>query len=151
MNQSLTEIIYKHDFSSVETQPLNTVISQIIITGNPLYRKSFITKIGAWDVDLPNAQDWELNIRAVLSGAVIKYIKGDFLISRGVFNSLSSNWISVSNTSAQIIVKNYPKIIAHSEKLEANSVKKVFFIFYLSALYSTGNQKEEYCKFILNN
>ena len=151
MNESLTEIIYKHDFSTIEKKPLNTVISQIIITGNPLYRKSFIMQIGAWDVKLPNAQDWELNIRAVLQGANFKYIKGDFLISRGVYNSLSSNWLSVSNTSAQIIIKNYSKICAQSEKLESSSMKKIFFIFYLSALNTNRDQKKEYCNFILNN
>ena len=132
MDESLTKIICKHDFSSIEKKPLNTAISQIIITGNPLYRKSFLMQIGAWDVHLPNAQDWELNIRAVLQGAKFKYIKGDFLICRGVLNSLSSNWLSVSNTTAQIILKNYSKICAQPEKLETTSLKKIFFIFYLS-------------------
>lgn len=151
MNESLTEIIYKHDFSAIEKKPLNTVISQIIITGNPLYRKSFIMQIGAWDVKLPNAQDWELNIRAVLHGANFKYIKGDFLVSRGVLNSLSSNWKNVSNTSAQIIIENYLTISKQTEKLEPNSLKKIFYIFYISALNSSENNKKVYIKFIIDN
>lgn len=151
MNQSLTEVIYRHDFSAIEKKPLNTVISQIIITGNPLYKKSFIMEIGAWDVALPNAQDWELNIRAILNGAIFKYIKGDFLVSRGVLNSLSSNWKNVSNTSAQIIIKNYSTICKQTEKLEPNSLKKIFYIFYISALHSSENNKREYIKFIADN
>jgi glycosyltransferase involved in cell wall biosynthesis len=151
MNEDLTKTLYHHDFSSIEKKPLNTVISRIIITGNPIYKKEFLKKIGAWDVSLPNAQDWELNIRAVLRRAVIRYVKGEYLVSRGVADSLSANWINVSITSAAIIENYYGEILRAMEKLDSYSMKKIFYVFYLSALHSESSRGDDYCRFITTN
>jgi glycosyltransferase involved in cell wall biosynthesis len=151
MDESLARIVKKYSFEQIEKQPLNTVISQIIITGNPLYKKDFLNKICLWDCSLPNAQDWELNIRAVLNGATIKYIKGDLLISRSVSDSLSSNWKEVSFTSAGIIIKYHSQILTNKEKLNESSLKKIFYIFYLSAIYAPKAMQKEFCDFILKN
>lgn len=150
MDEALENVIEKHNFSNIESYPLNTMISSVVITGNPLYRKSFIEKMGAWNEALPNAQDWELNIRAVLEGANIKYVLGVFLISRSVKNSLSYNWLNVSNTCANVLIKNYGIIANHKEKLNEKSISKIFFIFYLSAIHSKENEKE-YIDFIIHN
>lgn len=135
-DSKLEGIINKFNFEEIENYPLNTVISKIVITGNPLYKKDFIIQCGMWDENLSNAQDWDLNLRAILFGTKIKYVPGDFLISRVVSNSLSSNWISVSKTKEKLIVKYWKDIYSSSEKLNENALNEIFSIFYNNLIYA---------------
>lgn len=149
-DESLKKTLQVHRFNEIENDLLNTMISKIIITGNPLYRKLFLEKIGGWDETLLNAQDWELNIRAVLRGANVKYIEGFFLYSRSVENSLSYNWINVSHTCTLIIKKYSNEIFLYSKKLSESSYRKMFYFFYINAI---DRKSEEYesIVFIKNN
>ncbi len=151
MDEKLSVELEHHDYRDIERTPLNTVISKIVITGNPLYRKSFLEAIGGWNETLPNAQDWELNIRAVLKGAEIKYIPMNGLKCRRVSDSLSSNWKSVSDTSCRIITENWDEIKSFKEQLSWDSWRKLFFIFYLSAKNAEREMRKARIQFIEEN
>jgi glycosyltransferase involved in cell wall biosynthesis len=134
--------IYSKDFShqtelrtfeQVESNPLQTAINSIIITGNPLYRKTIIEKHGCYDVSLSSSQDWEFHIRLALNGAKFKYLSGEFFHYRKHNESLSSNWVKVYKVAIQIIERNKDQIKSSSmyTTLVGKHIASVYYLTFV--------------------
>ena len=103
-NVDLTITLDNYYFPEINENSLQTSITKIIITGNPIYRKQIVIDLGGYDESLKSSQDWDFHIRLVLAGYNIKYIPGIFYINRKVDGSISSNWIKVGIDAAELIV-----------------------------------------------
>lgn len=135
-DSSLKQVISEHTFQEIEKKPLETAIAEIIITGNPLYRKNTLVAAGAWNESLLSAQDWELNIRLALAGLKFGYCPGQFLKSRQLNSSLSANWIKVTLNAVKVLDQNREAILLTSA-MNQNSVReKIFYVYYMAALHS---------------
>lgn len=102
---NLAQIIEINNFSDIEVNPLDTAIRKIIITGNPLYKKSIVTELNGYNEKISSCQDWEFHLRMVLNGYKIKYVQGVFFVTRVVPGSLSSNWVKVFIQSTEILAE----------------------------------------------
>ena len=100
----LSETINEFNFNEINNNPLETAVTKIIITGNPIYRKQIVDALGGYNINLKSSQDWDFHIRLVLAGFTIKYIPGAFYINRKVEGSISSNWKKVSIDAAELII-----------------------------------------------
>jgi len=107
MNNSLTDTIAVKTLNEITKETVNYCISNIIITGNPLYKKEIFEKYGGWDESLKSAQDWELNLRLALNNVSFCYVEGIFLLSREVPDSISSNWKTVSIQASRVLLKHF--------------------------------------------
>jgi glycosyltransferase involved in cell wall biosynthesis len=126
------------EFSSIIDSPLEIAISQIIITGNPLYRLEFVKKIGGYLANLKSAQDWEFHIRLFLNNPKFGYLKGVYLHSRFLKNSLSnSNYITVSDNACYSIGIHKEELLRHKVFLDKYAYKKILFTYFISFLHST--------------
>jgi len=144
-DETLQHQIKALSFEQIKEKPLNTAITDIIITGNPIYKREVVAELGAYTLDLPNSQDWEFHLRMVLKRYKIAYCKGNFLICRAVPDSLSSNWHKVSFTVCKLLVLFRTQILAHGEKLEIATETKIFNYFYNSAIFApTSIEKDKY-------
>lgn len=124
-------------FSEICENPLKTCITKIIITGNPLYKKETIIDIGGWNENLITAQDWEFHIRLALLEKKFSYVNGSYLSSRMHNESLSSDWIKVSNDGVKVL-DLYQKNIMSKTAFNNNEVKsKIFQVYFASAIHST--------------
>jgi glycosyltransferase involved in cell wall biosynthesis len=47
-----------------------------------LFKRSTLERVGGWNEELPCAQDWELNVRIAISGAIYAYLRGCYSIYR---------------------------------------------------------------------
>lgn len=103
-NEDLTQTIANFNFRDIEINPLETAVTRIIITGNPLYKKKMVEELNGYNENLKSAQDWEFHLRIVLNGYKLKYVPGEYFIGRRVSGSVSSNWIKVGEQAA-IVVK----------------------------------------------
>lgn len=137
-NETLETKIEEINFAHILQNPLSVAISEIIITGNPLYRKSAIEKISGYNTALRVAQDWDFHIRLFLSTNKIGYLAGTFLKSRRLENSLSSNWIEVSNTSIQVI-ESLRDILFEKKLDHDKSVFKKVVHLYLNSCFAEKN------------
>lgn len=128
MNNDLTVVEGEKSFKNLKNDTINTCLSSIILTGNPIYRKEIFAKYGGWDETLTSAQDWELNLRFALNNVSFGYTPGFFLLSREVSNSLSSNWKKVS-LQASIVLLKYSKHL-ESINLTNTSLSKIIHTHY---------------------
>ena len=129
-DESMNQLISYHTFADIESDPLATSISKIIITGNPLYLRSVIIEAGSWDETLDSAQDWELHIRLALKRAKFGYLKGYFLKSRSHRASLSANWIHVSRSGMKVLSALRKKIAQHDAVQQSVVQKKIFYCYF---------------------
>lgn len=98
----LANRINKKTFEKIENNALEVAITTVISTINPLYRRSVISE-NRYNENLGCAQDWEFNLRLVLKGFNFKYVSGNGFKIRRTENSVSSNWLKVSNVQIEIL------------------------------------------------
>ena len=132
-NENLSQEINRFMFDKIEANPLEMAVTQVIITGNPLYKRTIVEKVNGYDETLESAQDWDFHIRLVIEGAKFAYEPGYFLISRQVANSLSSNWLKVSNSAAEKLEELKMKII-ETGLVTDKILYRIHSIFYNSAI-----------------
>ncbi len=140
-NETLKEEIERITFEELDKDVLEVAITKIIITGNPLYKREIVKKIQGYNENLSSAQDWDFHIRLVLADAKFVYLSGFYFISRQVSNSLSSDWIKVSNQGYYVIKENRFKIIK-AKNVTNKSLYRIHTILYLSAV-NASNTKEQ--------
>lgn len=141
MNESLNEIINKLSFETIIEKPVETAYCDIIITGNPIYTKNSVEEINGYRPDLPSAQDWDFHIRLFLTSVKIGYLKGDFLVSRTVPSSLSSNWIEVGEVALEL-TSGYLNSFKKKGLEESERIKnKIANSFFASAVYTDSKKK----------
>jgi glycosyltransferase involved in cell wall biosynthesis len=109
----LTETLETNIFSDILINPLETAVTKIIITGNPLYKKNIVVALNGYNEKISSCQDWEFHLRIILKGYKIKYIPGVFFITRVVSGSLSSNWVKVFIQSTEIIYELKNRLKEH--------------------------------------
>lgn len=141
-NEDLTRVLETYSFPEIINNPLETTITSVISTCNPIYSRGLLDKVGGYDENLKAAQDWELHLRIVLAGAKMNYLPGVFCIIRQVGNSLSSNWIKVSIQAADVIIKN-KEAIRSAPGLNDKTRSRLSMICYLSAVHTTDKKKSE--------
>lgn len=134
-NHDLTKVLNTYYFNDIETNPLETAITKVITTCNPIYKKEIVLQLGGHNESLNSAQDWDFHIRFVLSGFKINYIPGIFFINRKVAGSISSNWIKVSLQAAEVITTLKSKLI-ESQWMNKNIKQYIAQLYMNSAIYS---------------
>lgn len=138
-NETLKEQLKVHEFKRITEQPLQNAISKIIITGNPLYRTEFVKSIGGYLSSLVSAQDWEFHIRFFLNKPKVSYLPGIYLHSRQLANSLSSDFISVSNSACSVILMYKSELVKHNVHMSNRAMHKILFTYLVSYVH-TGNK-----------
>jgi len=143
---TLEKEITRYEFSSIIKNPLQIAISEIIITGNPIYKTSFVRKIGGYKDNLQSSQDWEFHIRCFLNNPKLTYLKGTFLHSRTLVDSLSNkDYVSVSNTACLVINEYKKQLIKHKVYLDFAAYKKILFSYFISYIHTKElHFKEEF-------
>lgn len=132
-NEDLSVTTEEISFAHIRKNPLQVAVQEIIITGNPVYRIDHVRKIKGYREDLLSAQDWDFHIRMVLSGARIKYVPGNYFVSRRVGGSISSNWKSVSEQCCRVIKDIKTELLDHP--LFNDSIRDhIAVIYYNSAI-----------------
>lgn len=96
-------ILETQTFPEFETNPLYVLFRKILSSGNPLYRKSAVEKIGGYNSELSSAQDWDFHIRLFLSGQKFAYFPGQYFVIRKTTGSVSSDWIKVYETACKYL------------------------------------------------
>lgn len=124
-------------FAEIIEHPLETAISKIIITGNPLYTKKVVESVGGYTSELPMAQDWDFHIKLFLNNPRIGYLKGEFLVSRQIDTSLSSDWYKVSYFGAEVIKSYRDQLYAHNSMRDMMAFNKVIRVYLDTAIYSS--------------
>jgi glycosyltransferase involved in cell wall biosynthesis len=142
---TLTHTIQRLRFPGITEAPLGIAISEIIITGNPIYKRYLVNRVKGYTEELRMAQDWDFHIKIFLTDPKVGYVPGFYLISRQVETSLSSNWKKVSFCTADRLIFYTNDLISKSVTQDLNVYKKVFYTFLLSAIYvKNKNYKREY-------
>jgi len=113
MDEDLKTTQFKSNLCSIEQNFLETAITKIIITNNPLYRKEIVQKIGGYEPNLKKAQDWDFHIRLALSGARPAFVEGITFKNRNVKDSVSDDWVDVSIIQCKILLDNQTEIASH--------------------------------------
>lgn len=127
-------------FTSIEENFLESAILKIISSGNPLYKREIIEKVGGYNQDLSSAQDWDFNLRIILENPNLKYLKGDYYKVRKVENSLSSNWINVYFNTC-LVIENLKKKIQSNRLFNERICNHISSIYYLLLIYHKKNNK----------
>jgi glycosyltransferase involved in cell wall biosynthesis len=143
-SEDLNSILKVHTFEELEKSPLETAITRIIITGNPLYRRSCVIKVNGYNENLTSAQDWDFHIRLVLANLKGKYIPGVFYYNRKLTYSISANWIKVSHNMLNIIMHLKYQIRNHvyyNEKIESY----ISNVIYNNAIYTKDSNWIKRC------
>lgn len=135
-DSNMKQVISEHTFQEIEKKTLETAIAEIIITGNPLYRKNTLIAAGSWNEDISSAQDWELNIRLALRDLAFGYCSGKFLKSRQLNASLSANWVKVTLNAVKVLDQNREAILLTSAMDQMSVREKIFYVYYMAALHS---------------
>ena len=141
-NVDLTEILNEFNFKEINNNTLETAVTKIIITGNPIYRKQVVDALGGYNINLKSSQDWDFHIRLVLAGFTINYIPGIFYINRKVEGSISSNWIKVSIDGADLII-DLKKQLEKSPLLNKATQQHLAQIYMNSAIFCKDKTQSE--------
>ncbi len=132
-NDDFSKIIKKITFEKIEKLDLNACITNIFITGNPLYRTNLVSEVGGYNSDLKVAQDWEFHLRIGLRKPNFGYVRGFFLWCRSHPNSLSNNWKEVSLCQEEILENLLLK--SQWRKLNPPSLSYITEIIFNNAIY----------------
>lgn len=132
----LSEILAINRFSEIEDSLMFVCITKVIITGNPLYKKDAVLKVGGYLEELKAAQDWDFHIRLALEKCKFKYVPGILFVSRQVGGSLSSNWLNVCFQACRVIEKLKPRL-AHHEGVDERCRNYLSVLYYNAAVFST--------------
>lgn len=103
-----------YTFENILLDSLNTVFNQVVITGNPLYKREVVDGVCGYDSKLRMAQDWDFHLRIAMADYKFGYLKGYFLKCRSRGDSLSSNWQMVSYIQEELIFEKYPVTLLDS-------------------------------------
>ncbi|HEX8514900.1 MAG TPA: glycosyltransferase family A protein [Bacteroidia bacterium] len=133
-NIDFTKTLETFHFADVILNPLETAVTKIITTCNPLYRKDLVIKLGGYDESLSSCQDWDFHLRLVMSNFRIAYVPGVFFVNREVPGSLSSNWLKVFIQSTSII-ENIKKQMLSSRMMNEKIRNHIAGIYFNSAIY----------------
>ncbi|WNJ16404.1 glycosyltransferase family A protein [Pontibacter sp. G13] len=125
------------ELASIEEKPLETSITSIINTTNPLYKTACVKNIGGYRVQWPSAQDYDFHIRLVLSGAKPGYLSGKTFDKREVAGSISSNWVKVNRVTCRVIEDLKPAILTQ-EGLTDTARKHIATLYYNTAIHASG-------------
>ncbi|MFD1552169.1 hypothetical protein DNU06_00270 [Putridiphycobacter roseus] len=135
-DENLETVLEFIDFKGILADPLAVAISKIIITGNPIYRTDFVRRIGGYLKELTSAQDWEFHIRCFLNQPKFDYYPAVFLHSRKLDNSLSSDFVKVSNNACTVI-ESFKKDFIERKVFENQDVlEKIIMTYFISYVYS---------------
>jgi glycosyltransferase involved in cell wall biosynthesis len=136
-----TEILEKHSYSDILNHPLKTGITEVITSGNPLYTKAIVEKVGGYTRELKMGQDWDFHLKLILLKSRLGYLEGEFFQSRRLENSLSSNWLEVSKVVCKLILAYKNDFNANGVASNLKIYTKIFRQYYTTAIY-TSNRKE---------
>ncbi len=140
-NEDLSQKIEEIKFTDFLSGNLvANAVASILITGNPLYKTSFVKRIGGYLEGLKSAQDWEFHIRAFLNNPVTVYKPGFFLSSRTVGDSLSSDYIEVSDNACKVIEIHKKALVEKQVQSDFEATKKIIFTYLISYINSNRNQ-----------
>jgi glycosyltransferase involved in cell wall biosynthesis len=139
---SLTETKETIFLSEITENPLETAITKIIITGNPLYRKGIIEKVGGYTDNLKSSQDWDFHIKLILNGINLEYISGVLFLHRAVKESVSSDWNKVIKSACEVII-NRKNEISESIFFNPKIATFLFSLFFDAALFSCKKEETE--------
>lgn len=142
MNQDLSETIATHSYQHILSSPLNVAISEVITSGNPLYKKSALEQVGGYTPELVVGQDWDLHIKLILADLRFGYLGGDYFHSRRLDGSLSSNWIKVSNTLCGLIKHYKSAFVQNGVSDMQEAMKKIHQTYLLSLVHGNELNKE---------
>jgi glycosyltransferase involved in cell wall biosynthesis len=138
MDSSMRMINSTSDFSAIETDPLLFAIRDVISSLNPVYRRTLIERVGGYDESLPCSQDWEFNLRMILSDVRLKYVSGNLAVIRQVKGSVSSNFGKIAIQCSRILIQMEKKL--KLKNLTEQHKMHVAKWFYEGAIYATKNE-----------
>lgn len=141
-DESLSTEVRRYSYPKIENDFLNFSIHDIITSGNPIYRKSIVARIGGYDITLPSSQDWDFHLRLALDDIKIGYCEGWFFWMRTVPNSLSSNWKKTTITSAEVLIKLKNDLLTKKKLLSIKSIEKICHVFYNSVIYTENEMRK---------
>jgi glycosyltransferase involved in cell wall biosynthesis len=144
-DENLSSTIEQLDFSSVKDFPLETAITQIIITGNPIYKKAIVDQVGGYTPNLKMAQDWEFHIKLFLENIKIGYLPGAFLISRTVVDSLSSNWKEISFFGSKVITQYRDQLARKNVVKNQDVFNKIVRVYSDTAIFVSNHEIKKEC------
>ncbi len=147
LNHYLTKVLEQHKFEHIIGNEIEVGISEVITSGNPLYKKSALEKVGGYTPDLIVGQDWDLHIKLIIAGLKVGYIKGDFFHSRRLKESLSSNWVFVSDTLCALIINYKDEFLKFDIKSSSKAMNKIHQTYLQSLIHSdNSSQKNTWLK-----
>ena len=139
VNENLDIVLSEHTYAHFMESPLAVAISEVITSGNPLYTRDIVTKVGGYTPQLKVAQDWDFHIKLILNNSRFGYIKGDYFHSRTVENSLSSNWFFVSTTLCELILRYKKDFTDHDMLINPTALKKIHNVHLSSIILSRNS------------
>jgi len=139
-NSSLKLELGKYLYSDLLEKPIESSIYSNITSGNPLYRTEFVKNIGGYLGNLKTSQDWEFHIRLFFNNPKAGYLKGFFFYVRAVEDSLSSNYVKVSNTSCWVINKFKKEFKEEKVYLNEKVRDKILFTFFISYIHAKDEE-----------
>lgn len=141
MNHDLSEVIAEYQYQHFLENKLEVAISEVITSGNPLYKKNALIRVGGYTPRLTVGQDWDLHIKLVLADLKVGYLAGDFFHSRRLEGSLSSNWINVSNVLCDLIAQYKESFIDKGVQHMSKAMDKIHQTYLLSIIHSQDENK----------
>ena len=145
MSADFTEILEKHSYSHILKDPLKTAITEVITSGNPLYLKAIVEKVGGYTRELKMGQDWDFHLKLILLKSRLGYLEGEFFHSRRVENSLSSNWLEVSKVVCKLILVYKNDFNANEVASNLKIYTKIFRQYYTTAIYTNDHKELNFC------
>lgn len=137
-NADFSKKLEGYEFSEITINPLEMAIYQVISSGNPLYRKAIVNKVKGYTPYLKSCQDWDFHIKILMTSPKIGYLEGEFFYSRRLSNSLSSNWIEVSEVLAGLFLK-YKTFFVKENVFKNDMVAQKIIHTYLQCLIQIKN------------
>jgi len=113
------------------------------ITSGPLWRRAALDKVGPWDETLPNGQDWEYHVRALIKGlAYVRYDQVDWHHRvAGARQTVSSKMISSESVAAnRALLVRLPALMQAHDVLTPHLRSVVIGLFFENALTSVHHK-----------
>jgi len=142
LNHDLSSVLESHSYNHLLDNKLEVGIAEVITSGNPLYKRQALEQVGGYTPKLKVGQDWDLHLKLILSDLKVGYVKGDFFHSRRLSESLSSNWVNVSDTLCELIIKFKNEFISKDVAASSNAMKKIHQTYLQSLIHSDNTAKK---------
>ncbi len=140
-DHSLEEWQEKVSLAGIEDAPLETAIVSIINTTNPLYRLSTVRQVGGYRPEWPSAQDYDFNLRVMLTGARVGYLAGSTFMKRAVPGSISSDWVKVSRVTCQVI-ESLKTDLVQDDRLTPRARRHLANLYYNTAIHAPASRTQ---------